>query len=86
MLTFQTIILASVGADYAVSINKTGDEIGPYTVTLSRSEASVALGSEMLRCAQHDSIVTLADSRGCHPEPQRRVCLDGRRDASLHSA
>jgi hypothetical protein len=28
-------------------------------VTLSRSEGSVALGSEMLRCAQHDSVVLL---------------------------
>jgi hypothetical protein len=28
------------------------------TVTLSRSEGSIALGSEMLRCAQHDSAVT----------------------------
>jgi hypothetical protein len=40
----------SIGADYAVSKNKTDDEIGLYTVTLSRSEGSVALGVEMLRC------------------------------------
>src|SRR6266566_9841934 len=36
-------------------------------------EGSVALGVEMLRCAQHDSIVTHAASRECHPAPQRRV-------------
>ena len=30
----------------------------PRGVTLSRSEGSVALGSEMLRCAQHDRVVT----------------------------
>jgi hypothetical protein len=29
-----------------------------HTVTLSRSEGSVARGVEMLRCAQHDSVVT----------------------------
>src|SRR6266571_8614670 len=42
----------------------------PFLVTLSRSEGSVALGSEMLRgvyterseCAQHDSAVTHTDS------------------------
>jgi len=45
----------STGADHAVSKNKTDDEIGPSTVTLSRSEGSVALGVEMLRCAQHDN-------------------------------
>jgi len=38
------------------------DEIGPSTVTLSRSEGSVAQGVEMLRCAQHDSAVTHKDS------------------------
>src|SRR5712692_8550677 len=56
-----------VGADDAVSKNTTDDEIGPNTVTLSRSEGSVALGVEMLRgvyterseCAQHDSAVLL---------------------------
>jgi len=40
----------SVGADYAVSKINTDYEIGPSTVTLSRSEGSVALGNEMLRC------------------------------------
>ncbi len=44
------------------------------------------MGVEMLRYAQHDSMVTHAVSRRCHPEPQRRVSLDGRRDASLRSA
>jgi len=39
------IILPPVGADYAVSKNKTDFEIGPSTVTLSRSEGSVAPAS-----------------------------------------
>jgi hypothetical protein len=60
--------------------------IGPYTVTLSRSEGSASMGDEMLHYTQHDSMVTHAASRGCHPEPQRRVCLHGQRDASLRSA
>jgi len=51
----NNIFRPSVGADYAVSKNKTDDEIGPSTVTLSRSEGSVSLGVEMLRCAQHDN-------------------------------
>jgi hypothetical protein len=37
-------------ADNAVSKHTTDDEIGPYSVTLSRSEGLVALGVEMLRC------------------------------------
>jgi len=37
----------------------------PSTVTLSRSEGPVALGVEMLRCAQHDSAILLP--RHCHP-------------------
>jgi hypothetical protein len=37
-------------ADYAVSKNTPDFEIGPSTVTLSRSEGSVGLGFEMLRC------------------------------------
>jgi len=40
----------------------------PAGVTLSCSEGSVALGVEMLRCAQHDSMDTRAASRRCHPE------------------
>jgi len=40
----------------------------PLSVTLSRSEGSLSMGSEMLRCAQHDSIVIPATSHGCHPE------------------
>jgi hypothetical protein len=43
----------NIEADYAVSINNSDNEIGPSTVTLSRSEGSVAMGVEMLRCAQH---------------------------------
>jgi hypothetical protein len=31
----------------------------PHSVTLSRSEGSVSLGVEMLRCAQHDSAILL---------------------------
>jgi len=54
-------------------------EIGPSTVMLSRSEVSVVLGVEMLRCAQHDSMVMPAATRECHPEPQRRVCRSVRR-------
>ena len=34
----------------------------PHRVTLSRSEGSVVLGSEMLRCAQGDSAMTYADA------------------------
>jgi hypothetical protein len=45
-------------ADDVVSKKKTDYEIGSYTVTLSRSERSVALGVEMLRCAQHDNATT----------------------------
>jgi hypothetical protein len=37
-------------ADYAVSKNNTDYEIGISIVTLSRSEGSVAMGTEMLRC------------------------------------
>ena len=37
-------------ADYGVSKNNMDYEIGLYIVTLSRSEGSVALGDEMLRC------------------------------------
>src|SRR6266851_9770844 len=33
-----------------------------------RSEGSVALGSEMLSAAKHDSMATPAASRRCHPE------------------
>jgi hypothetical protein len=36
--------------DNALSKNKTDYEIGIPIVTLSRSEGSVALGHEMLRC------------------------------------
>jgi hypothetical protein len=53
-------------ADNEVSQNHPHDEIGPSTVTpftsfrasSERCEGSVALGVEMLRCAQHDSAVT----------------------------
>ncbi len=53
----------SVGAGYGLSKNKTDGEIGHSTVTPPRSEGSVALGSEMLRCAQHDSAVIHTDVR-----------------------
>jgi len=58
LINFNKIIGLSVGADYAVSKNTTDDEIGRYTVTLSRSEGSASMGREMLRFAQHDSTVT----------------------------
>jgi hypothetical protein len=35
----------------------------PAGVTLSRSEGSVALGVETLRCAQHDSAILLLRHR-----------------------
>jgi hypothetical protein len=41
--------------------------IRPSPVTLSRSEGSLSLSLEMLRSAQHDSIVSHAASRLCHP-------------------
>ncbi len=60
-------------ADNEVSKITMDDKIGPNTVTLSPSlslrvnsangEGSVAMGVEMLRCAQHDSAVTHTDGR-----------------------
>jgi hypothetical protein len=50
-----TEIWPCVGADYAVSHKKTDLECGPSRVTLSRSEGSIALGLEILRCAQNDT-------------------------------
>jgi len=44
------ISLRLLKVDNVVSKNKTDYEIGPSIVTLSRSEGSVALGVEMLRC------------------------------------
>jgi hypothetical protein len=65
-------------ADYEFSQNTTDDEIGPSTVTPFASlrassehircaqgklrEGSVAMGVEMLRCAQHDRAVIYTDS------------------------
>ena len=54
-----------VKSDNGLSKNTTDDEIGTYTVTpfaalrasSERSEGSVALGSEMLSAAKHDSAV-----------------------------
>jgi len=37
----------------------------PLHVTLSRSEGSLAMGSEMLRSTQHDNAVVLQFPRGC---------------------
>jgi hypothetical protein len=34
----------------------------PHSVTLSRSEGSVALGRQMLRCTQHDRAVTYTNA------------------------
>jgi len=40
----------------------------PLVVTLSRSEGSIALGVEMLRCSQHDSALLLPRHRPRSPE------------------
>jgi hypothetical protein len=48
LMPLNTIIQSCVGADFAVSKKKTGNEIGLYTVTLSRSEGSVFMVLE--RC------------------------------------
>ena len=56
IMTFNNIIWPSVGADYAVSKNKTDDEIGPSTVTLSHTcserseEAAKGLSRGAERC------------------------------------
>jgi len=63
------------GADNGLSKNKTDDESGPSTVTpfaalrasSERSEVPVAMGSEMLRFAQHDSMFTPAASPWVSP-------------------
>ena len=55
----------------------------PHSVALSRSEGSVCRASRCFAAAQHDNMVTPAASSVCHPEPQRRVYLAERRDASL---
>jgi hypothetical protein len=57
--TRQLKLDRAVGADNAVSNNKTDDETDPSTVTLSRSEGSVWIGSEMLPQG-----VTLSRSEG----------------------
>jgi len=70
-------------ADNAVSKNKTDFEIGPSLVTLSEAKGLSQWVTRCFAAAQHDSIVTHAASPACHPEPQRRVCHVGLRDASL---
>jgi hypothetical protein len=54
MLRIQTslvlLIKTPVGVDDVVSKNTSNFEIGPSSVTLSRSEGSVALCYEMLSC------------------------------------
>ena len=47
--------------DHVVSIDNTDYEIDPSTVTRSRSEGSIALVTEMLRCTQHDNAATHTD-------------------------
>jgi hypothetical protein len=49
-MSFNHIIETPVDADYEHSHNKMDFESGPSLVTLSRSEGSVELGVEMLRC------------------------------------
>ena len=44
------VIVKTMKVDNAVSKNNLDYEIGIYIVTLSRSEGSVAMGTEMLRC------------------------------------
>src|SRR6266705_769089 len=64
--------------DNGLSINNPDDEIGPSTVTpftsfrasSERSEGSVALGREMLRCAQHDSSVAFPISQS-----KKLICI-----------
>ena len=56
---FNKIIGTSVGADYADSKNKSDFEIGPSTVTLSRSEGSHPLATRCFAAAQHDKAVIL---------------------------
>jgi hypothetical protein len=76
---FIWILGNAPGADNGLSKNKTDDEIGTSTVTpfaalrassehirsaqCKLREGSVALGSEMLRCAQHDRAVIHTDVR-----------------------
>jgi hypothetical protein len=81
-MAYNKQIQPAVGADYAVSKLQVDDQrsqssvlagliIGLSTVTLSRSEGSLALGVELLRgvdtersaCAQHESAVTQTDAR-----------------------
>jgi hypothetical protein len=89
-MTSNNRIWSSVGADYAVSKHQTDNKTDLSTVTLSHSEGSVAMVVEILRGvyterserALHDSTVT-HQRQHCHPEPQRRVCLDGRGNALL---
>jgi hypothetical protein len=89
-MTSNNRIWSSVGADYAVSKHQTDNKTDLSTVTLSHSEGSVAMVVEILRGvyterserALHDSAVT-HQRQHCHPEPQRRVCLDERGDALL---
>jgi hypothetical protein len=92
MLKEQPPIMPIANLSALISINRRhrsrtpfGEGSWPF-VTLSRSEGSLALGIEMHRYAQHDSMVPHVASRGCHPEPQRRVSRAGYRDASLRSA
>jgi len=50
IITCNKRIRPTVGADYPLSKKNPDYESGPSRVTLSRSEGSVALGAEMLRC------------------------------------
>src|SRR6266581_2309392 len=61
-------VIHTVGADLSrlIRITLSCLTVSPHSLrsgqALSRSEGSVAMGSEMLRCTQHDSAVTHTDS------------------------
>ena len=81
-MAFNKLIRTSVGADVSrahrrfIGPNRHQPKM-PHSVTLSRSEGSVALGVEMLRCAQHDSAILLLRHRHLRafrlPSPQGMV-------------
>src|SRR6266487_4424066 len=48
--------------------------------------ASSAMGAAARTICGGTQYASPSAASPCHPEPQRRVCLDGRRDASLRAA
>jgi len=57
-MALNKIVWPTVGAD----LSRTPPIHRPQHCHPERSEGSVVLGREMLRCAQHDSAVTHTDS------------------------